>query len=541
MNANKNISRRDLLATAAASLPLLSMASNAASATAEEASGTATGSTGAKGMNVVIFLTDQQRKVMHFRVGWEQANLPGMTRLKRHGLSFENAFTNACMCSPARATLMSGYFPAQTRVKYTLEQSMKGQPGKYPQFPLPHPTDPLQLKNIATVMSAAGYDVIYKGKWHLDHYQGARFVPFDVNSYGFQRWDPQDAGANQNQVEEGGGIVNNDARFMYENGPIESGHEGVLAYLRSVAKNSSPQAKPFCLIVSLVNPHDVLSYPNNYSMFGYDDAWLKGDVQPPATTGENLDTKPIVQKEFLALTNAALGQLKDVQMQKNYLNFYGNLMKLADGYLVEILDTLDSLKLTDNTLVIQSSDHGEMGLTHGGQRQKCFNFYEETLNVPLIYSNPRLYPSGRTSNALVSHVDFLPTLANLFDVPFPSRSNWQGVDYSQIVLNPSTPPVQDYIVFTYDDYQCGQPQGPYTTPPNHIVSLREVRYKLAEYYDADGHIPSQWEMYDLLTDPLEEHNIAFREFQRTNEQQRELDRLKLKLERIKQTRLQPLP
>jgi len=191
--------------------------------------------------------------------------------------------------------------------------------------------------------------------------------------------------------------------------------------------------------------------------------------------------------------------------------------------------------------VIQSSDHGEMGLTHGGQRQKCFNFYEETLNVPLIYSNPRLYPSGRTSNALVSHVDFLPTLANLFDVPFPSRSNWQGVDYSQIVLNPSTPPVQDYIVFTYDDYQCGQPQGPYTTPPNHIVSLREVRYKLAEYYDADGHIPSQWEMYDLLTDPLEEHNIAFREFQRTNEQQRELDRLKLKLERIKQTRLQPLP
>jgi arylsulfatase A-like enzyme len=198
MNANKNISRRDLLATAAASLPLLSMASNAASATAEEASGTATGSTGAKGMNVVIFLTDQQRKVMHFRVGWEQANLPGMTRLKRHGLSFENAFTNACMCSPARATLMSGYFPAQTRVKYTLEQSMKGQPGKYPQFPLPHPTDPLQLKNIATVMSAAGYDVIYKGKWHLDHYQGARFVPFDVNSYGFQRWDPQDAGANQN-------------------------------------------------------------------------------------------------------------------------------------------------------------------------------------------------------------------------------------------------------------------------------------------------------------------------------------------------------
>src|SRR5947208_5034664 len=57
---------------------------------------------------------------------------------------------------------------------------------------------------------------------------------------------------------------------------------------------------------------------------------------------------------------------------------------------------------------------------------------------------------------LFPHVDFLPTIASLFGAPAAARANWQGVDYSSLVLNPSAPPVQDYTVFTYDDYQSGQ-------------------------------------------------------------------------------------
>ena len=90
-----------------------------------------------------------------------------MRRLKRHGLSFERAFTNACMCSPARSTLMSGYLPAQHGVKYTLESDMPAD--QYPQVELP--TD---LPNLATVMSAAGYNVVYKGKWHCSKPAGRR-------------------------------------------------------------------------------------------------------------------------------------------------------------------------------------------------------------------------------------------------------------------------------------------------------------------------------------------------------------------------------
>jgi choline-sulfatase len=243
-----------------------------------------------------------------------------------------------------------------------------------------------------------------------------------------------------------------------------------------------------------------------------------------------------VQEQFWRISQA-LGVLDTPDKKHNYINFYGNLMKSSDNYLVQVLNALDGLGLTDDTLIIRTADHGEMGLSHGGLRQKNFVFYEEAIRVPLVYSNPQLYPAPLTSNALVSHVDFLPTLASLFEVPRSARADWEGVDYSRLVLQPTGPPVQDYIVFTYDDHQSGQASPPYPRPPNHIVSIREERFKLAEYYDVHGVEPSQWEMYDLQTDPIEVHNIAYGP--RTRRQQREYERLQAKLAE-KATRLQPL-
>lgn len=114
---------------------------------------------GLSGKNVILFLTDQERAIQHFPSNWMRENLPGMRRLKRHGLSFETACTAACMCSPSRSSLMTGYFPAQHGVKYTLESNMEA--SEFPQVNLPLPET---LPNLGTVMSAAGYDVVYKGK-----------------------------------------------------------------------------------------------------------------------------------------------------------------------------------------------------------------------------------------------------------------------------------------------------------------------------------------------------------------------------------------
>jgi arylsulfatase A-like enzyme len=244
--------------------------------------------------------------------------------------------------------------------------------------------------------------------------------------------------------------------------------------------------------------------------------------------------------------NTLGGRLNTREKQRKYLNFYGNLMQASDEYLVAVLNKLEESGLMDDTLIVRTSDHGEMGLAHGGMRQKNFNFYEETTRVPLVYSNPRLYPKPHTTDALVSHVDMLPTLANLVRAPKSARANWQGVDYSEQVLRPVRErESQKYVVFTYDDYQSGQANGPYPKPPNHIVSIREGRWKLAKYHDVNPIVekrkPPQWEMYDLERDPLEKRNIAYPGQRRTALEKRELKRLKRKLRRIEKRRLRPLP
>jgi choline-sulfatase len=166
--------------------------------------------------------------------------------------------------------------------------------------------------------------------------------------------------------------------------------------------------------------------------------------------------------------------------------------------------------------------------------------YEESTRVPLVYSNPRLFKRPLTNDSLVSHVDFLPTLASLVGAPPEARDPWEGVDYSSQILSRSPKPPQNYTVFTYDDWQSGQARGPYPEPPNHIVAIRERRCKLARYYDADGNVPDQWEMYDLKTDPLERTNLAYKNHKRTPEQQRQFRWLRGKLARVERTRLQPL-
>jgi arylsulfatase A-like enzyme len=164
-----------------------------------------------------------------------------------------------------------------------------------------------------------------------------------------------------------------------------------------------------------------------------------------------------------------------------------------------------------------------------------------------------MFPRPETSDALISHVDLLPTLASLAGAPKSARRNWQGVDYSDIVLNPGRgKEPQDYVAFSYDDFQSGQAHGPYPKQPNHVRSIREKRWKLAKYVDIKtvvkngkpveikGPKPAQWEMYDLKTDPNEEVNLAFEGYERTPAQEAQFMRLKKKLERVEVTRFKPL-
>lgn len=516
--------RRDLLRAAPFALPAL----RAGLAGARESPDTLAG------MNVILFFTDQERATQHFPSGWEEQHLPGMTRLKAHGLSFERAFCNSCMCSPSRASLFTGLFPAQHGVTDTLSFGTA--------FSASERLLPRDLPNMATVFDAAGYDVAYKGKWHLskplaDPANPEAWTPEDVAIYGFGRWDPPDAGENRDVSQFGGGHADNDGRIMESIGSVSAGDEGALQYLREAAR----QNQSFFLVISLVNPHDVLAYPRIWQDGGYASGdWLQGDVELPDTVDEDLSTKPSAQRQFLQWLNLGLGQLPDEAARRNYVNFYANLLKASDAYLVQMLDALQELNLLDDTLIVRTADHGEMGMAHGGARQKSFNVYEESLRVPLVFSNPRLFPEPRQSDALVSHVDLLPTLATLIDAPAEARAAWQGIDVSSLLVDPAAEPVQEYVVFTYDDLRCAQNVVQLVPPPNRIACIREERYKLARYYDGDGLEPDQWEMYDLLDDPEERLNLAYPGYAPTPALAAARERLAAKLAAVEATRLQPL-
>ncbi|KAG7669880.1 hypothetical protein Ndes2437B_g06078 [Nannochloris sp. 'desiccata'] len=491
-----------------------------------------------KGKNVVMFISDQERTVMHFPPGWEEENLPGMTRLKKNGLWFKKAFTNACMCSPARSTLMSGFLPAQHGVRYTLEQEMPNT--TYPQVELPTPDI---IPNLATVAAAAGFkQVVYKGKSHLNKPSSPDYVwqPSDLGKYGFSRWNCPDAGANQSLSEAGGSYANNDYRFMYSEGNVEDCEEGALQYIASEAA----QNQPFFLVISLVNPHDVLFYPSTISSTNYSSSYLDGPIGLPSTVNESLFTKPQAQANFKRIFDLG-GAIDTPEQQLAYINFYANLMKETDSYLVDTIEALEKAGLYENTVIIRTSDHGEMGTAHGAQRQKMFNMYEESLRIPLIFSNPQIFPEPVETDSLVGHVDFVPTIASLFDVPATERAAWEGIDYSSIILNPKTAkPVQEYIPFTYDDFQAGQDRGPYVKEPCHLIVVREVRYKIAKYYDPsreETKVRSQWEMYDLLKDPNEVKNLAAPNYKRTLAQEIEFARLRKKIKEVESVRMAPRP
>lgn len=474
--------------------------------------------------NILLIITDQERPPMWFPPKWAEgdptavppipANLPNTERLKRHGLTFNHAFTAAAMCTPSRNTMFTGLYPAQHRSTWTLTEGTD-------QALEEHQLDPT-LPNLATCMKEAGYDVIYKGKWHMskrvENADGVTYTEDDISRYGFDGWDPPDAGGDTEIRNFGGAdalnTVHHDQRFI----------DDAVASLQDRINN--PTDRPFCLIVSLVNPHDVLSYPSRYvdsegnavpggykDGYGDADPWIEPTTPPielPPTVDEQplLNGKPVLQETIILGLARLLGPLATPQAKRNYINYYGRLMTAVDAQIGQLLDVLDPAgdgtgQGFRDTIVIRTSDHGEMGMCHGGMRQKAFLAYEEVVRVPLIWSNPELFPQPKTTQAMVSNVDFLPTLCALTGV---TGKDFKGKDYSHVILDPdsnqSPTAVQDYVLFTYDDIYAAQDREVVgeegsAPPPNRIEMVRTPDYKLVRYWDAAGEKPDQGEFYDL--------------------------------------------
>jgi choline-sulfatase len=516
--------------------------------------------------NILLVITDQQRQPRHWPQdpGWLRELMPNEAELARTGLTFTSAFCNTAMCSPSRATLFTGRYPAEHGVTLTLtaadlhpdprnapavtetmirilrrhEAPVKRVLTQYARGALrlgPHsgnePVLPPGMSNLATMLREAGYEVAYKGKWHLTHPSGdgtllsgwdQRDATRIAADYGFADWEAPDAGENAKAENFGGG-----------NAGHGRGWDEVYTSQAERWLGRTDLPEPFCLVVSLVNPHDVLGYPASCLRGGYAADEFRGlGVELPPTVDEDLGTKPGVQALTRMGMNAYLGPLGNRRAQRDYVNFYAYLHRVVDRKLGRLLAALGSAddpgSLRARTVVVRCADHGEMGLSHGGLRQKMFNTYEETINVPLVFSNPALFADAAETDALASLVDVVPTLLSLGgreangdlrgrdltpvmaasanpDAELAQRAE---VALSHVLDHPSpAPSVQDAIHFTYDDHQAATAMQDAPGQPNRIRAIRTRDAKYAFYFDPEGHEQTEYELYDLERDPLEVENL----------------------------------
>ena len=455
--------------------------------------------------DLLILITDQTREFMHWPAGWAETNLVNEQRLVANGLTFSRCFANAAMCSPSRATLFTGLYPTQHLVQHTLTYGGTLSDGEVPLS--------ASLPNLAKMLAAAGYNVVLKGKWHLSkHADGSPPDAADVAQFGFNEWVPNTAGEGLELTDFGGGCADNDSDIVAQ----------AIQFLET--QKVPGRTTPFCLVVSLANPHDLLSYPRTWDAegpgtgcFNYrDTAQFDLGLGLPSSFTDDLALKPTAQAQSLDLYAVGLGVLTTPQRRLDYVNFLGYLHKLVDVQIGQVLDALGTL--TTNTVILRTSDHGEMGLAHGGMRQKMFNCYEETMRVRMVVSNPQLFPAPLSTDALAALVDIVPTVAAIANVPPAQRPFTVGVDLSPLFADPAAT-VQSLVIFTFDDDQAGTANGQTTvTQPNHIRAIRVDddfgQWKYGRYFDPAGIEPDQLEMYHLVdsggtpVDPTELDNVA---------------------------------
>lgn len=454
--------------------------------------------------NIIVILTDQERYPVHWPEKWAENNLKANSRLRKHGLTFTRAYTSACECTPSRAVIYtSSHYPMnQVPVTPPTENGL--------------PTDKELIDIGALLKEQAGYEVIWKGKWHLSlPLEGQSWTEKDINNfeerYSLSDWNPPDAGttveiANDGLKTLGGGFANNDGRFLEGITPNDSQQtpgfgENILECIARISKTPADQRQPFCLFISFVNPHDIWVYPKHWEEANYKKEDFENlGISLPDNYQDNLLTKPSIQRKARDAYNVVSPLTTDLE-EKEYINFYAHLHKVVDARIEAVLETLDRAGLTEDTIIIRTADHGELGLSHG-MREKAYTAYEEMIHIPLIISNPLWFPNPKTTDAFYSHLDLLPTIAELAGVPDFTKYG-KGHSIVSIIKNPASS-VQNSILFTFDDFFF----LPLDVPGGHIRAIREGDWLYAVYYSEDGSL-FEYEMYNLSQDPGQLHNLLY--------------------------------
>jgi arylsulfatase len=420
--------------------------------------------------NILLVVSDQERQRSWLPAG---TSLPWRDRLRAEGLEFTNYFTHSSPCSPSRASLFTGRYLAGHGVNDNVIMPE-------------HQELPTSVPTLGSLLDGAGYRSSYIGKWHL-----SQSPTPDMEAYGFADWDGNDrhfmgwagTGVHFDPI-----IASNAAHWLQANAAPAAGASGA----------DQPDPDPWFLTVALVNPHDVMWFPIDQP--GYrerhpDDvagvrsilesaAWKDDDALPvytdpydevvdtlPANFDDDLHAKPEAHRQWRWDQQHGLwGYIdpSDTRAWLRHLDYYVHLHQLADRNLGTVLAALEASGAWDDTIVIFTSDHGDMCGSHGLRSKGPF-VYDEIMRVPLYVRVPGVTTPGSVTAALGSHVDLAATICGLAGVaPSAIGSTVQGADLSPVLADPSVS-VRDHVLFAQDSAQT--------------ENLNKVRYALRGFFD----------------------------------------------------------
>lgn len=433
--------------------------------------------------NLLFIFPDQLRNAAIGINNQDPVITPNMDALANEGMVILNAISSYPLCSPYRGMLMTGKLPYNNKV---LSNSNS----------LRHQYDNSWQKSdvsFSDVLVENGYDAGYVGKLHLTSpppIKGKDSVIWDAYTpkelrHGFNFWYSYGTFDEHNNPH----YWINDAK---ENEVIHinewsAKHEAdvIIDYLKNPSDKTRNKNKPFALFWSVNPPHPPYQYVPEKYLEAYKDKSL-----------DDLLVRPNVDLETAAkdLEFHRGATRKRTELAKKHVHEYFAMVTGVDEQIGRVLSTLKEEGLDKNTIVIITSDHGEMMGSHGLMSKNIW--YEESINVPFIIRWPEKIKAGQKSDLLVSPTDIMPTILNLLGAKKGMPSNLDGADLSSIILrNKGNKPTSVMYYFI----EAGQPASGHR-------GIRTLRYTYVVTLDAKN--VERVMMYDNQEDSYQKHNMA---------------------------------
>ena len=439
--------------------------------------------------NVLWICTDQQRYDTLGCYGNDLVDTPAIDRLADDGVRFSRCFSQNPVCTPSRASFLTGRYPRTTRCR------QNGQPM------------PRSERLLPRRLAEAGYECGLVGKLHLsptnaDDDANAQEEPARriKDGYGSFTWspaagDPRPANEYRQWLRKQGVEFDptpvRDSEYVSTSVSPEY-HQTVWAAqtAETFVETMADDDRPWCYSVNLFDPHHPFDPPRSYLERYLDDL---EDVPLPNADEEELAEKPAVQRQA-AEQGALSGPEMDDEDHRLVRAAYYAMVDLIDDAVDHMLTALDCTGQRDSTLVVFHSDHGEMLGDHGIYKKGPY-FYEPAIRVPLVFSWPDALPSGEETDALVELADLAPTIADAAGLDrapgTQARSLWPRLAGDE--------PLDAHREDVYCEFYNASRR--HTDPPRYATMVRTDRYKYVRHH-GDG----QDELYDLREEPLERHN-----------------------------------